>query len=148
MGYGTNGLGVLDGTMPLKQASGLLAGGTERIIMEEFDLSLSSVDKVAGTFNVVADIPKGFKVLTIDVVSTVSLTTTQLAFGIAGATTKYGAAKVYGTTVDAIVSWAKATGLAGVTPNQATERLIMTASAADLPGAGKVYVLVHCIAIG
>lgn len=147
MGYGNIRTGVIDGTLPTPlKIAGALNGGQRRSFTEIFDLSKSNVDKVAGTNNVVCDIPVGHALQTILVRSTVSLTTSQLSFGIAGSAALYGAAKAYGTTAEAAIEYLL-TAKKGV-PLSAAQRLIMTTTVADLPGAGIICVEVTTSARG
>lgn len=146
MGYGTFRTGVIDGTKPTPaKVHGAVNGGKARIFKESFDLSKANVDKVAGTTNVCFKKPKGHIVDNIRVVSSVSLTTSQLAFGIAGTAAKYGAAKAYGTTANAPVEWHVATAEDDISDNE--ETIIMTASVADLPGAGILNVTMTTSAV-
>lgn len=147
MGYGTYRTGVLDGTKPTPdKIAGAVNGSMRRSFTEIYDLSKANVDKVSGTTNVVADIPAGHAIQAIHVRSTVSLTTSTLAFGVAGTPAKYGAAAAYGVTPEASKDYLntskKGTMLA------AGERLIMTSGAADLPAVGIVVVEVVTSARG
>ena len=147
MGYGTFRTGTAyDGTSPSPAlVHGAVEGGKKRGFLESFDLSKANVDKVAGTFNVCFKKPKGHVVRKISAVSSVSLTTTQLAFGVSGATGKYGAAKAYGTAANAEVVWHVATAEDDLDTD--AETIIMTASVADLPGAGIVNVEMETLAV-
>lgn len=147
MGYGTYRTGAIDGTLPTpKKIPGQVNGGPRRTFVEIFDLSKTNVDKVAGTNNVVAKIPAGHALLSITVRSTVSLTTTTLAFGIAGTAGKYGTAAAYGTTAEVTKEYLL-TSRKGV-PSEADETIIMTAATADLPASGTVVVEIETVTRG
>lgn len=146
-GYGTNAKGVLDGTDPLKKVSGAKWGANPRVFREVLDLSSADVAKVVADINVLFKKPRGTIISAISVCSSVSLTTSQLAFGITGATTKYGAAKAYGTTAKAVITWNEPTAL---DDDESTdeETVFMTISVADLPGTGIVVIDMEVLAKG
>lgn len=147
MGYGTFRNDALSGSKPSPSAiPGAVQGGKVRIFAESFDLSKASVDKNTGTTNFCFRKPKGHAVSRIVVESNVSLTTTQLAFGIAGTPAKYGAAKVYGTTPDVEITWIVAGNALAISETE--EDIIMTISAANLPGAGIVNVKMQTFSKG
>lgn len=146
MGYGNFRTGVIDGTKPTPgKVHGSVNGGKQRIFKEAFDLSKANVDKVADTTNICFKKPKGHIVDLIRVVSSVSLTTSQLAFGISGTPAKYGAAKAYGTTANAPIDWHVATAEDDISDDE--ETIIMTASVADLPASGIVVVTMKTSAV-
>lgn len=145
-GYAAEVRTVIDGTDPLAKVNGAVGGGAQRVFRGTLDLSLSTVKKVVNDINYIARIPVGHVVTAIEVVSSVSLTTSQLAFGVAGSTAKYGAAKAYGTTVDALVTWAKATAIDD-DPSVAPQDIFATVTVADLPASGIVTVLVYTISV-
>lgn len=147
MGYGNYRTGSIDGSLPTPtKQPGAINDGTRRVFLEIFDLSKANVDKVAGTSNVVADVPAGHAILAIWVRSTVSLTTSQLAFGIAGTAAKFGAAAAYGTTPEASKDYLLASQKGVILP--AAQRIIMTDTVADLPGTGTIVVEVITAARG
>src|SRR3546814_15034522 len=80
-----------------------------RVFRQVLDLSDAAVAKVDGDFNALFVKPRGTIVAKTEVISSVSLTTSQLSFGTEAVPAKYGALKAYGTTVNAIVPWAVAT---------------------------------------
>ena len=147
MGYDTFRTGTaIDGTAPSPaKVHGAIDGGKKRGFLASFDLSKANVDKVAGTTNVCFKKPKGHVVRRFSVVSSVSLTTSQLAFGISGTPAKYGAAKAYGTTANAEVVWHVATAEDDLDAD--AETIIMTASVADLPASGIVNVEMETLAV-
>ncbi len=111
------------------------------------DLSSADVAKVVADTNILARLPAGLVVDHIRVVSSVSLTTSQLSFGVAGAAAKYGAAKAYGTVAKAAVDWYEPT----VMDDEASadkQDILMTVGTADLPGAGIVIVDIFVTARG
>lgn len=139
MGYGSFRSGIVDGTAPTPgKLPAAINGGNVCLFAEVFDLSLAAVEKVVGTKNFVARKPKGHALISIEVISTVSLTTSQLSFGIIGATTKYGAAKAYGTTAKARVLWDEPSLLDTIP--EVDEDIWMYGLTTDLPGAGKIAV--------
>lgn len=113
----------------------------------ELDLSSADVKKVVADTNTLVRLPPGVIVDHIRVVSSVSLTTSQLSFGITGSAAKYGAAKAYGTTPKAAVDWYEPTVMDDA-PSTAVEDIIMTVGTADLPGAGIVIIDVFVTARG
>lgn len=147
MGYDTYRTGTAyDGTSPTPAlVHGAVEGGKKRGFLASFDLSKSNVDKVAGTTNICFRKPKGHIVRRISVVSSVSLTTTQLAFGVSGTPAKYGAAQAYGTTANVEKVWHAATAEDDLDAD--AELIIMTASVADLPSAGIVNVEMETLAV-
>jgi hypothetical protein len=147
MGYGNIRTGVIDGTLPTPlKIPGALNDGPTRAFVEIFDLSKTNVDKVAGTNNICFDIPDGHAPMAIIVRSTVSLTTSQLAFGITGTVAKFGTAKAYGTTPELAVEYLL-TSMKGVQV-VGNQRVIMTCTVADLPGAGIICVEMRTSARG
>jgi hypothetical protein len=141
-GYGTNRTGAIDKTLPTpKRIPPAMNNGAMRMFSERFDLSLANVKKVVADNNVICDLPAGFVPSSIRVSSTVSLTTSTLAFGITGTTGKYGTAAAYGTTPEVVKEYLL-TSRRGVALT-ADERLIMTVAVADLPGTGTIVVEVE-----
>lgn len=138
-GYGSIAAGLLAGTDSLDKAPGYFWNANRRVFRQVFDLSLATVAKVSGDNNLCFKKPRGCVVDKIKVTSSVSLTTSQLSFGIAGATAKYGALKAYGTTPKAEVVWAEPTAMDDV-PVDTEETITMTHGTADLPGAGIIIV--------
>ena len=95
----------------------------------------------SGDTDLIARLPPGSRIKQIDVISSVSLTTSTLAFGIAGTAAKFGAAKAYGVVPDTIVSWATASAQAGVMSNLPVD-VLMTIGVAALPtGATNIMVV-------
>lgn len=111
------------------------------------DLSLTAVAKVSGDNNIVARLPPSVVIDHVRVVSSVSLTTSQLSFGIAGSTAKYGALKAYGTVAKTPVDWFEPTVMDDA-PATAVEDILMTIGTADLPAAGIVIVDIFVTARG
>lgn len=146
-GYGNFRTGAIDGSLPVAaKIPGAVAGGNVCCFTEVFDLSKSNVLKTAGTANVVAGKPSGHILLGIEIVSSVSLTTSQLAFGTAATPAKYGAAAAYGTTPNVRKTWDVATAENAI--SDSAEQIIMTSSTADLPAAGIVVVRMYTAARG
>ncbi len=98
----------------------------------------------SGDTDLIARLPPGAAVRRIDVVASVSLTTSQLAFGYSGAATAYGAAKAYGTTANALISWVSSTARAAAANAAATD-VLMTVSSADLPTTAGATVTIDII---
>lgn len=146
-GYGSIARGLLNGTDALARAPGWLWNADLRVFRQVLDLSDTAVAKVDADFNVLFVKPRGTIVAKIEVVSSVSLTTSQLSFGTEAAPAKYGALKAYGTTANAIVSWAVATTFDDELAT-AAETIGMTIDVADLPGAGIVIVDFHVLSPG
>lgn len=146
-GYAAEMVGILDGTDPGKKTNGAAYNAPLRRERATLDLSSADVKKAQADINYLFRVPRGAVVDHIRVVSSVSLTTSQLAFGVTGATAKYGAAKVYGTTAKAPIDWYEPT-LMDDAPLAASEDVFVTISAADLPGAGIVIVDVFYSARG
>lgn len=138
-GFGKYRTGALDGSLPSpKLIPGNVNDAPMRIFTEVFDLSLAAVKKTSGDNNVLFKVPKGFVPASLRVSSSVSLTTSQLSFGISGTTNKYGAAAAYGTTADVVKEYLP-TSKRGIEVT-ADETWLMTIGTADLPGTGTVVV--------
>jgi hypothetical protein len=148
-GYGSFRTGVNDGTDPSpKKIPGAVNGGNVCKFVERFDLSLANVLKNIGQNNLVAEIPEGHAITSIKVSSTVSLTTSTLSFGTAASAALFAAAKVYGTTPEAVIEYL-ATSQRGVLLTTAPETpILMTIAAANLPGAGIIVVEIETATTG
>jgi hypothetical protein len=146
-GYGTNAKGILDNADPGKKVSGAKWGANKQVFREVLDLSNANVARADGDVNLLFRKPAGTIVDKITVVSSVSLTTSQLAFGIAGAATKYGAAKAYGTTAKAVQVWAEPTAMDD-DESTAEEVVMVTVSTAGLPSSGIVVIDMEVLAKG
>lgn len=129
------------------KVSGIAYQANQMSFRAELDLSSADVKKVVADTNTLVRLPAGVIIDHIRVVSSVSLTTSQLSFGITGSTAKYGAAKAYGTTPKAAVDWFEPTVMDDA-PSTAVEDIIMTVGTADLPGAGIVIIDVFVTARG
>jgi hypothetical protein len=145
-GFAKELVNVLEGNFQGK-SEGSVQNAGQRTFRATLDLSNAAVKRVVADTNVLARIPPGCVIQKIEVVSSVSLTTSQLSFGIAGAATKYGAAKAYGTTVDALVTWQVATAMDN-DPLTTPEDILMTIGTADLPASGIVVVIISVSARG
>jgi hypothetical protein len=140
MGFSAEMVGVIDNTQqPARKADGIRINAKERSFLATFDLSLAGIDKTATGNNICFIKPRNHVVLGFEVVSSVSLATTALQFGIAGNTAKYADPKAYGVTADALVTYQKATAIAA-NANEVEEPIVMTNSVAALPGAGIIVV--------
>lgn len=143
MGYAAELVGVIDGTsVPPKKSDGTVVGSQKSFYRATIDLSRADIDKTLNGFNVLFRKPKGGAVPIFRVYSSVSLTTSQLQFGIAGDATKYAAPKVYGTVPEAEVVYSKVSALAAPA-GTAVEDIRMTNIAAALPGAGIIVVIME-----
>lgn len=138
-GYGSIARTLLNGADALTRAPGWLWNADLRVFRQVLDLSDAAVAKVDGDFNVLFIKPRGTIVAKTEVISSVSLTTSQLSFGTEAAPAKYGALKAYGTNANVIVPWAVATTFDDDLAT-AAETIGMTIDVADLPGAGIVIV--------
>jgi hypothetical protein len=146
-GYGNYRTGVVDGTDPSPgKIPGAFNNGSKKTFVERFDLSKANVLKNIGQNNLVANIPAGHAILSIKVSSTVSLTTSTLAFGTAASAALYGTAKVYGTTADVVLEYLL-TSKRGELLTAGTD-VLMTAAAANLPGAGIIVVEIETVTTG
>lgn len=121
-------------------------GGGRQAFVEVFDLSQSAVLKTSGTNNLVAKIPAGHVLLSINVRSTVSLTTSTLAFGTAASAAVFGTAAAYGTTAEVTKEYLL-TAQKGVELAADTE-ILMTSGSANLPSTGIVVVEIETSARG
>jgi hypothetical protein len=140
MGNAAELIGVTDGSVsPAKKSDGRRQDAKLRIKTATLNLASSTVDKVAGTVNNLFKLPRGCGYEGIMVQSSVSLTTSQLKFGIVGDDAIFGALKAYGTTAEAEVKWGSV-AQKGATPSDDDRMVIMTSGTADLPGAGIVRV--------
>jgi hypothetical protein len=138
---------LLNGADALARAPGWFWNADLRVYRQVLDLSDTGVAKVDGDFNVLFHKPRGTIVGKIEVVSSVSLTTSQLSFGTEAAPAKYGALKAYGTTPNAIIAWAVATTFDDDLAT-AAEIIGMTVDTANLPGAGIVIADMHVLSPG
>lgn len=147
LGYGTFRTGVSDGSLPVAaKVPGQVNGGNPAVYVESFDLSKANVNKANGTSNFLATKPEGHVVLGIEVVSSVGLAAATLAFGIASAPAKYGAAAAYGANADTRKTWDVTTAEDDISTGP--EDIIMTIGAADLPAAGIVVARMYTAARG
>lgn len=146
-GNGSIAAGTLAGTDILDKAPGHFWNADKRIFRQVLDLSLAAVAKNSGDTNILFKKPRGCASPIFRVMSSVSLTTSTLAFGVAGTAGKYGAAKAYGTNPDVEVVYGVATTLDD-DPSTAEETIILTIGTANLPGAGIVIIDMECLAAG
>ncbi len=146
-GNGSIGAGMLAGTDALDKPSGFFWNARDGIFRQVLDLSSAAVAKNSGDTNIVFKRPRGTLAPKFRVYSSVSLTTSTLAFGVAGTPGKYGAAKAYGTTPDVEVPWCVTTTLDD-DPSSVEETIIMTIGTANLPGAGIIVIDMECLAAG
>jgi hypothetical protein len=147
-GYGTNAKGVLDGTDPLKKVSGAKWGGNPRNFREVLDLANADVKRVVADTNLLFKKPRGTIITGMSVVSSVSLGTSTLAFGVAGATSKYGAAKAYGVTAKARVDWYEPAAMDDDDADGLEEVVFVTIGTADLPASGIVIIDMEVLSKG
>lgn len=142
-GYSAEMVGVIDGTLnPPAQADGRVIGARLRSFRASFDLSLATVKKVSGDINVCFRIPSGYRPMFFIVNASVTMgATSTIALGIAGTPGKYRAAATKTTTVPDIVMPAT---VEDDVPLAATEEIIMTIGAADLPAAGILVIEAIC----
>lgn len=137
MGYGNYRTGASDGTQPSpSKIPGQVEGGPRRSFTEIFDLSKTNVSKTAGQSNLVARVPAGHAMQSILVRSTVSLTTSTLAFGTASDPDAFGVAAAYGTTAEVEKEYLL-TAKKGVILDEHTD-IFMTSGTANLPATGIV----------
>jgi hypothetical protein len=147
MGYGTYRTGAVDGTQPTpNKIPGAVEGGPRRSFTELFDLSKANVDGDSGDVNFVARIPEGHAMQAIKVRSTVSLTTSTLAFGTKADDDAFGTAAAYGTTAEAEKEYLL-TAKKGVILDADTD-ILMKIGTADLPATGVIAVEVITSARG
>lgn len=131
-------------------AAGLLPaavdGGRMKTYIERFDLADADMAKANGDFNLCFDIPEGEAPLSLNVMSTVSLTTSQLRFGTKTTADLLGAAKAYGTTPEVTVEFLRAS-VKGV-PLTGLTRVFMGITTANLPATGIIVVELETSAAG
>lgn len=113
-------------------------GGKKRVNLEIFNFA----SDVAGAYNVGAPIPKGARITSIKIMSSVSLGSSTIALGIAGTAGKYRAAATY-TTTDAWTELGAASAL--MDELAADEQLILTVAAASLPASGRLHLVVEYV---
>jgi hypothetical protein len=143
MGNAAELIGVTDGSVsPARKSDGRRQDAKLRVKVATLNLALASVDKVSGTFNDLFKLPRGCGYEGIMVQSSVSLTTSQLKFGIKGDDAIFGAFKAYGTTAEAEVVWGSV-AQKGATPSDDDRMIRMTSGTADLPASGIVRVLLY-----
>lgn len=111
------------------------------------DLSSADTARASGDTNLMVRLPPGVVADHVRAVASVSLTTSTLAFGVAGAPAKYGAAKVYGTDPKTAVTWHEPAAMADADIKTA-EDIIMTIGGAALPANGLLIVDVFATARG
>ena len=132
-------------------AGAAISGAIHQVNSMQFravlDLASADVAKASGDTNLITRLPAGVVVDHIRVVSSVSTTTATLAFGVAGAATKYGAATAYGTTAKAAKDWFEPTAMLLPVSNEPQD-ILMTIGAADLPSSGTVVIDVFVTARG
>lgn len=104
-------------------------GAKVRVNLERFTLA----SEAAGVYNIGAKIPKGARILSIAMMTSVTLGSTTIAVGITGTAEKYRAAATFTTTN----TWTEigAASTLGVELT-AEEQLILTTAAAALPSSG------------
>lgn len=122
-----------------KQVEGTVHNAKARQFRAVLDLANADVKGASGDTNLITRLPVGVVVDHIRVVSSVSLTTSTLAFGTAASASKYGAAAAYGTTPNAAQDYFAATVMDDE-PLTATEDVVMTIGTANLPSSGIVIV--------
>lgn len=146
-GNGSIGAEVLTDARSLAKAPGWFWNAEYRVYRQALDLSLASVAKSIADTNLLFRKPRGTVIDKIVTTSSVSLTTSQLAFGVPGTPAKYGAAKAYGTTPKAQVPWAEPTAMDD-DPTTAEELVMMTISEANLPSSGIVIIDMFVLSSG
>ena len=110
-----------------------LIGGRVRVAQADFTLASDA----AGTYTAPIRLPIGARVLALFLHSTVSLGSTTVAVGIAGAVGRYRAAAVF-TAVDTPTLFGVLANM--VNPLAAEEQIILTTAAASLPAGGTLRV--------
>lgn len=113
-------------------------GGKKRSNLEIFNFASDAV----GAYNIGAAVPKGARITSIRMMSSISLGTTTLALGIAGTAGKYRAAATY-TTTDTWTELGAASAL--FDELTADEQLIMTLAAATAPSSGRMLFEINYI---
>lgn len=144
IGFGTLRTAAAVGASGLIHAS--QNGGVKKSYIEIFDLADADIDKNSGDFNLCFDIPEGEAPLSLTVMSSVSLTTSQLKFGTIADDDLLGTAKAYGTTANVAVEYLLAT-MKGK-PLDARTRVYMGITTANLPATGTVVVELETSARG
>ena len=110
-----------------------LTGGKKRTMIERFTLASDA----AGTYPIGVPLRAGIVPIRFFLTATVSLGTTQIAIGIAGATGKYRAAAVF-TAVETPTPFGLVAAC-GI-PLAAAEQLLMTTTVAALPASGTLMI--------
>jgi hypothetical protein len=126
------------GQNPVGQVDGSAQGGHVRVYREQITLA-SGVGTTADTI-VVAYPSKGEQFLFGVLSSTVTLGTSTVAIGIAGATGKYRAANTFTVTDTPTLFGAGAAGLGGLGKLSADEEVFLTIGTANLPTSGTLTV--------
>lgn len=122
-----------DGSAPTVQR----AGNAIRAKVRRTSSTFTFASQAAGSRLLLPKVPKGAKGVHHRITVSVTTATATLALGIAGNTTKYGAAVAY-TTADTPTSVAKAANLAAELA--ADEDQFLTVGTAALPAAGTLVV--------
>jgi hypothetical protein len=126
------------GQTPVGQADGAAQGGHVRVYREQITLA-SGVGTTADTI-VVAYPSRGEQFLFGVLTSTVSLGTSTIAIGAAGATGKYRAAATFQTVDTPTLFGLAAAGLGGLGKLAADEEVFITIGTANLPTSGTLTV--------
>lgn len=146
MATGNGNLRALTGAAVSGMLSAAQNGGRVKNYIEIFDLSLASVAKAINDDNLCFDIPGGEVPLSLNVQSSVSLTTSQLRFGTKAVPDSLGAAAAYGTTANALIEYLRATVRGR--PLTARTRVFMSILSANLPSSGIIVVEMETCARG
>jgi hypothetical protein len=113
-------------------------GGKKRVNLEIFNFASDA----QGAYNVGALIPRGARITSIKIMSSVTLGTSTIALGIAGTAGKYRAAATY-TTPDVWTELGAASAL--MDELAAEEQLILTVGVAALPASGRLHLVVEYV---
>lgn len=129
------------GQIPVGQVDGSAQGGHVRVYREQITLSAGppAVGTTADTI-VVAYPSKGEQFLFGVLTSTVSLGTSTIAVGVAGATGKYRAAAAFTAVDTPTLFGGGAAGLGGLGKLAADEEVFLTIGTANLPTSGTLTV--------
>lgn len=138
-GYSKEMVGVRDGSVvPALKADGRKVHSRRRETIATFDLSQSTVAKASGDTNVIGVIPKGHRFAGIRITSSVSLGSSTIAIGYAGAPGAYRAAATF-TAVETPTTVALTAAITA-DPVENDVEVFFTVGAATLPSSGLLVI--------
>lgn len=134
-GYSKELVGVRDGSaVPALKADGRKVHSRRRETLATFDLSQATVAKNSGDTNVIGVLPKGHRFAGVRITSSVSLGSSTIAIGYAGAPAAFRAAAAF-TAVETPTSVALTSAITA-DPFDSDTEIFFTVGAAALPSSG------------